>query len=75
MQDLLHVFLLKSMLVIFFGEVLYIKWSVRECKNILLVVTYDIKWRFFYRFYDISILWNLYLSGQPDFSGQSAIPR
>ena len=30
---------------------------------------------FFYRFYSISILWNLQLSGQPDLSGQSAIPR
>ena len=49
------------------------KWSAKECKSILLVVTYDIKWRFF--LYNISILWSLYLSGQPDLSGQSAISR
>ena len=34
------------MLVIFLRELLYIKWSVRECKKILLAVTCDIKWRF-----------------------------
>ena len=58
-----------------FVQVFYMKWSAKECKNILLVVTYDIKWGFFIVFYNISILWSLYLSGQPDLSGQSAIPR
>ena len=55
------------------GNIFYMKWSAKECKNILLVVTYDIKWGFFIVFYNISILWSLYLSGQPDLSGQSAI--
>ena len=56
-QNLIHLFLPKSILVVFLGKFFYIKW------------------RFFYRFYSISILWNLQLSGQPDLSGQSAIPR
>ena len=46
-QNFIHLFPPKSMLVIFLRK--FFTWSGQQknVKNILLVVTYDIKWRFY----------------------------